>query len=59
MENCKVSVEGDELVVRIKHAIRGAKSASGKSTLVASTRGNTEVETPSGTLSLGVNCFVK
>jgi hypothetical protein len=57
-KNCTVVVEGEDVVVRFKHAARFDKSSSGKSIIVASTGGSVQIETPSGTLSCGLNAYI-
>lgn len=52
-ENILVSQEGDELVLRISLKAKGKPSASGKTIVVASTRGNK----PIAGLVLGVNAY--
>jgi len=52
----KLSVEGSELVIRI--ALNDAKpvlSKSGKSQVIASTEGFTNISTPFGTVKIGMN----
>ncbi len=58
-ENVSVEVDGEDLVIRLKHARRGEKSSSGKSTIVSTTRGFTQIETPSGNLGLSLNLTTK
>ncbi len=55
----KVSIEGTELVVRLP--IAAARSASGKSLVIASTHGNqpTTAQYEGKTVILGVNAYVK
>ncbi len=51
-------IVGDELVIRIKFKERHGKSASGKTTIVATSSGNKLVEGTGG-LTLGLNAYVK
>jgi len=43
MRNVSLKVEGDELVIRINLKDKGTPSASGKSTVIATTQGNISV----------------
>jgi hypothetical protein len=54
----KVAIEGTELVIRLP--ITPEKSASGKSLVVASTRGNkqTDVEYNGKRITVGVNAYI-
>lgn len=58
MKNVNMQVEGDELVIRVNLKQRHGKSASGKSTIVASTEGNVEIPGFED-LKLGINCYTK
>lgn len=58
MENCKLEVSGNELVIRIDLAARGGKSKSGKSVTVASTSGATEVP-GHPEIKLNLNAYTK
>jgi hypothetical protein len=58
-ENVTVEMDGDTMVIRIDTAHRGERSASGKTTRVASTGGNVPVATPNGLVTLGLNAYVK
>lgn len=51
-----VKEEGDEIVVRFKKDKQIGPSSSGKSTLIATTRGNQKL--PNG-MTLAVNCYRK
>lgn len=56
MQNVKMEVKGNKLVVEIDLTAQGVKSASGKSTVIASTKGNVSVPGADG-LKIGVNCY--
>jgi len=56
MENVNLSVEGTKLTITIDLAVRGAKSATGKSFGVASTKGNVSIPGHEG-LKLGLNVY--
>jgi len=58
MDNITFDVKGDLLTVKIDLSKRGEKSASGKTTRVASTCGNVPVPGGSGAI-IGINCYVK
>lgn len=55
MQNVKYEVKGTQLVVTIDLAANGTKSASGKSTVIASTKGNVAI--PGTDVKLGLNCY--
>jgi len=54
----KSEVAGDKLILTINISGKGKMSASGKSTVIASTRGNIEVPDTKG-LILGLNLYRK
>lgn len=56
-DNVCMGQRGSLLVVVIDTAQNFGASASGKTQIVASTRGNAEIHTPHGTIKLGVNCY--
>lgn len=58
MKNCEMSVSGDQLTIKINLKERLGKSASGKSTIVATTEGNVSVPGFED-IKLGVNCYTK
>ena len=58
MTNIEMTVDGDKLTVVIDLTQRGKPSTSGKSTIIASTGGNKEVDGHPG-LFLGHNLFKK
>lgn len=53
------TIEGNTLVCRIPIAPKGTTSATGKSEIIASTRGNVDVVVNGRIAKLGVNCYVK
>ncbi len=56
MQNIQMRREGDKLVIEIDLSKDFGPSASGKTLIVASTRGNAPVPEAEGTM-IGVNCF--
>jgi hypothetical protein len=58
MDNVTMNVKGDKLTIEIDLSKRGERSASGKTTRVASTCGNVPVPGGSGAI-IGINCYVK
>lgn len=56
MSNVDLKVTGKKLTITIDLAAKGVTSASGKSTVIASTRGNITVPGADG-VKLGVNCY--
>jgi len=53
MRNIHTEIKGTKLIVTIDLAATGVVSKSGKSTVIASTEGNTSV----GSVKLGINCY--
>ena len=53
-DNIKVNIDGDMLTITIRLPKTGTISASGKSEVLASTRGNIDV---GGGLKLGLNLY--
>ncbi len=58
-ENIRVEVKGDELVITINLKHRGSESSSGKSIIVASTKGNVNVPGTTPPVQLGLNAYIK
>jgi hypothetical protein len=58
-ENVMIAVDGDWLYVAMNTKHRGGKSSSGKTTTVASSRGNQKITTHNGDISVGINAYVK
>jgi len=56
MQNIQMRREGDKLLIEIDLSKDFGPSASGKTVIVASTRGNAPVPDAEGTM-IGVNCF--
>lgn len=56
-ENIEAAVDGDILTLRIDLSQRLRKSASGKTTIVATTGGNQTI--PGTTVIAGINLYVK
>ena len=55
MQNIKCAVKGDKLLITIDLSKKGKKSASGKTIVIASTRGNKAIE---GTdVTMGLNLY--
>lgn len=57
-KNISATVEGDELVLRVKIKERHGESASGKTIIVASSGGNVQIEGTGGVV-VGFNAYVK
>lgn len=51
--------DGDDLVIRVHTKSRRTSSASGKSDVVATTRGNVPVKMNGETFQVGLNVYVK
>lgn len=58
MTNVVTSVKGNKLVIEVDLEKRFGKSASGKTTIIASTNGNQSVGHPSGA-TFGLNVYTK
>lgn len=56
-QNVKVSKNGNTLTIEIDLSAKGQRSASGKSMVIASTRGNAHLEEAG--MSLGLNLYKK
>lgn len=54
-ENVNASVEGEDIVIRIKKDYRGGRSSTGKTIRVASTEGNKNFNG----ITIGINAYVK
>ncbi len=59
MLNIDMKVKGSKLLIEVDLAQEHGKSASGKTTIIASTQGNTSVEGPNGSVSVGLNVYKK
>lgn len=58
MENVKMEVKGNKLTIEIDLSVTGSPSATGKTLVLASTRGNKSVPEHEGVF-IGVNCYKK
>ncbi len=58
MKNVKASVKGSILTLTIDLSEKGEASASGKSIVIASTKGNVELKDAPG-VNVGVNVYSK
>lgn len=58
MENCEMTVSGNELTIKIDLSKDFGKSASGKSIVIASTKGNVSVP-GNEEIKIGVNVYKK
>lgn len=56
-KNLQYNIEGDQLVIRINLNERHGASASGKTTIVATSSGNQKV--PGTEVIIGINAYVK
>ena len=56
VHNVAMKREGSKLVITIDLADKGTASSSGKTTVLASTRGNVDVLGARG-VKLGINCY--
>ncbi|MBD3229656.1 MAG: hypothetical protein GF329_15855 [Candidatus Lokiarchaeota archaeon] len=60
MENIDLKVDGDILTLKIDLSKELGESKSGKSIIVASTRGNKRIEDyEKKKIMLGVNCYIR
>lgn len=59
MENVAIKVEGSKLVITVDAAADLGLSASGKTRLVASTKGNKAITVGGRTVFLGLNAYTK
>ncbi len=59
MENPQITVseDGKTLTITCDISGPGTLSSSGKSRVLSSTRGNKSVETPQGTIKVGINIY--
>jgi hypothetical protein len=57
VKNVKLKIEGNQLVITIDLLKRLGISASGKTTIVASTQGNHVLPPPFEHIALGVNAY--
>ena len=60
MDNVKIDVKGDQLIVTVDLTATGTRSASGKTMLVASTRGSVQIpHAKRSGLTLALNVMAK
>lgn len=57
MENIKMDVKGNKLIVEIDLKHEGGFSKSGKSKVIASTKGNVTVPGANENIKIGINCY--
>lgn len=57
MQNVRTEVQGSELIIRCDLDNPGTVSSSGKSRVIATTRGGQKVTTPAGDMSLNLNLY--
>ncbi len=57
MQNVQTEVKGTKLIITVDLASKGTPSASGKTTVIGSTRGNVKVTGPNGDVHLGLNVY--
>lgn len=53
----KISTEQSDIVIRIPTDVEGRPSSSGKTIVLASTRGNRAIEVDGKTVMLSINCY--
>jgi len=59
MENIELQIKDDKLIITIDLTKKGEESKSGKSIVVASTRGNKRIkEYEKKNIMLGLNCYI-
>jgi hypothetical protein len=56
MDNCKLEVSDNILIIKVALDVSGTESASGKSIVLGSTRGNKDIPGMPG-FKIGVNCY--
>lgn len=56
-KNVKVDVAGNTLTITVDLSVKGTVSKSGKSSVIASTQGNQKVDTPIGSVAIGLNVY--
>lgn len=59
MKNVETKIEGTKLTVTMDLTKDFGRSASGKTTIIASTEGNQKIATPNGEVTLGLNLYKK
>lgn len=59
MQNMKMTVKGNTLTIEVDLSKRGGKSASGKTTIIASSSGNVPVPGTDTGAIVGLNVYTK
>ena len=59
MQNVKMSVKGTKLTIEVDLSQRNGKSASGKTTIIASTQGNQAIPGDSSGAIIGLNVYTR
>ena len=59
MQNVEITIQGDTLVLKCSLKAPTTTSASGKTQVLATTRGNAKVDTPDGPVFVGLNVYRK
>ena len=59
MAEPKITAKGNTLTIEIDLSGEGEESKSGKSVVIASTRGNRTIKTDSGDIVVGLNVYRK
>jgi len=59
MKNIKMTVKGDKLTIEVDLSKEQGKSASGKSTVIATTEGNQSLAKPHADIKIGLNIYKK
>lgn len=57
MQNVSTEVKGTKLVITVDLGVKGSPSASGKTTVIGSTRGNARITGPNGDVFVGLNVY--
>ena len=57
MTNIEMKIEGNTLIIKVDLSKTGGPSASGKSIIIASTKGNQPLPEPYSDVKVGLNVF--
>ena len=57
MTNIEMKIEGNTLIIKVDLSKTGGPSASGKSIIIASTKGNQPLPEPHSDVKIGLNVF--
>ena len=57
MQNVSTEIKGTKLVITVDLAQKGTPSASGKTSVIGTTRGNARITGPNGEVFLGLNVY--